>query len=211
MGSNEPPVRLRAISPRWTTLRRRSGQAWVDWLKGAGFLVFHIDVFLVAIAVLLLLNIARSPDHIWVAGVFGRWGLLLVIHGMVTLLIWLIAMLLTEERPGTGTYEAEWSTLPRDMAPEPVVIEPVVIEPVEADGGANHWTPPSENGTTPASPPDEVWTAPDAAPAPANDWHAGFEQRTSWAETSASAWLSRRRRERNATSDGPAQQPQDGA
>jgi len=193
MGSNESPVRLRAIAPRWSTLRRRRGQPWVDWLKGAGFLVFHVDLFLVGIAALLLLNVARSPDHLWITGVFWRWGLLLVIHGMVTLLIWLIGMLLSEERPGAGTYEAEWSPTSHTHTGTSVA-----AEPIDALDGAMPWVAPPEDLNGSSTTAEDGWRTPEPPPAPADEWHAGFGQRTSWAETSASAWLARRRGERGA-------------
>jgi hypothetical protein len=188
MDTNEPSARLRAAPPRWATLRPRQGQPWLDWFKGGGFLVFHIDLFLLGIAALVLVNIARSPGHIWVGGVFWRWGLLLVIHGMVTLLIWLISMLLSEERPGAGTYEAEWSAVPRD-ANRP----PVVVEPVDADTASAPWASSPEPSTSKRAPADGWRAAPEAPPA--DEWHTGFEQRTSWSETTASAWLARRRSE----------------
>lgn len=190
MDTNEPSARLRPVPPRWTTLPSRRGQPWLAWCKGAGFLIFHVDLFLVAIAALLLVNIMRSPDHLWVGGVFWRWGMLLVIHGMVTLLIWLIGLLLNEERPGTGTYEVEWSASPGDgMSPPPVVVEPVEPSPEPV-----RWTPASEprNGAAPAS---DGWHPGDATPLP-GEWYADFEPRTSWSETTASAWLARRWGER---------------
>jgi len=198
MDTNEPSARLTAASPRWSTLRPRRGQPWLDWCKGPGFLVLHIDLFLVAIAALLLLNITRSPDHIWVGGVFWRWGLLLVIHAMATLLIWLIGLLLSEERPGAGTYEAEWSAMPRDGHRPPLIVEPVDVVPETTP-----WTSVAGPGNGMAAQ-DDGWRAGDAT-APNGDWHAGFEQRTSWSETSASAWLARRRSEPAA--EAPAEPP----
>lgn len=201
MGSNESPARLRAALPPWRSLRQGRGQPWVDWLKGAGFLVFHVDLFLVGIAALLLLNVARSPDHLWITGVFWRWGLLLVIHGMVTLLIWLIGMLLSEERPGAGTYEAEWSSRGFTAAP-------IAAEPVEPFDGQPPWVAPPVDRHDPAD--ANGWSAPEPPSAPAGGWHAGFEQRTSWAETSAAAWLARRRAE-PATESGEPDQTRDDA
>lgn len=195
MDINESPPRLRAASPAWASLRPRRGQPWLDWLKGAGFLVFHIDLFLVGIAALLLLNVARSPSHIWVGGVFWRWGLLLVIHGMAALLIWLIGLLLSEERPGAGTYEAEWSASSHDTSRPPVIVEPVEPEPESVT-----WTTAPERPNRP-SPAANGWSAAEPAPA-TSDWQAGFEQRTSWSETTASAWLARHRSEPEPSEDG---------
>lgn len=202
MDGNQPTPRLRAAT--WATLRPRQGHPWLDWLKGAGFLVFHIDLFLVGIAALLLLNISRSPGHIWVGGVMWRWGLLLGIHGMATLLIWLIGLLLSEERPGAGTYEADWSAAPRADGRAPFIIEP---------GGPAPESPPwmagavVQDGDGATAPP---WRPPEPAPAE-SDWQAGFEQRTSWSETTAAAWLSRHRSETDPAGDEAPDSPSDQA
>lgn len=199
MDIHEPPPRLRATTPSWAALRPRRGQPWLAWFKGAGFLVFHIDLFLVGIAALLLLNVARSPAHIWVGGVFWRWGLLLVIHGMAALLIWLIGLLLSEERPGAGTYEAEWSATSRDASRPPVI-----VEPVEPEAGSVTWEAAPERPERSRAAADG-WSA--AEPAAASDWQTGFEQRTSWSETTAAAWLARHRSEPDPSEDGAAETP----
>jgi hypothetical protein len=155
------------------------------WARGFGMLHTHVCVFAVAIVLLLIINMLRSPGNIWADRWIMAWTVLILIHAVAVGILWAIQ---------------QWNT---DLPDEPLHM-----------GSANQWqqadmfawgsAPAIEaqdvtfRVTESASSPDAAWVAePPDAPAWAG-WNAntGSEpapdtERASWKEASAAAWLDR--------------------
>src|SRR5688572_24614451 len=66
----------RGIDPQWGRL----GRGVSTWLLGRGLLSLHVGAFLLAATGLLLLNLIRAPNDLWVEAPLRRWGVVLLLH-----------------------------------------------------------------------------------------------------------------------------------
>lgn len=84
----------------------RLNQAVTSWVTGYGLLSVHIGLYLLAAAILVLINLYRSPDHFHVQGALFIWGIILLIHiGFVVVRTTLArtANQLSSDRQGNAT------------------------------------------------------------------------------------------------------------
>lgn len=175
----------------------------LSWLKGVGFLTAHISVFAVGIVVLLVINLLRSPEDLWVDRAGAAWALLLVIHGVAIGLIWAIELLLKDDDealqvvPSSGwqNTSAPWPQTARMVSPTGA--QQQGANPVPAGNRAElaaqsalRPTPPATDGQQ-GQPVPPGWSA----------WGRGVEQspppdepKASWKE--AATWLTRSGRAR---------------
>jgi hypothetical protein len=58
------------------------------WVFGLGFFSVHLGVFLIGGLALLMLNLYRSPDDLWVGGPLIRWGVVVLIHFLGAVITW---------------------------------------------------------------------------------------------------------------------------
>jgi hypothetical protein len=220
------------------------------WVFGLGFFSLHLGIFLIAGLTLLMINLYRSPDDLWVGGPLLRWGIVVVIHGLGAVVTWAITTAIDaaeETRRETARYEPPQPTpaMPvqpvvpritqapalvpprprfqpghstpveasqagdvrgsghrawRDTPAEPAIHrpsppgwtvmrpgEPVPHAPAPAAAGADThlWTPPAD---VPAATP----VPPSASGAADDDLAATEDNRWTWVEAAAEAWLSKR-------------------
>src|SRR5215217_1015062 len=74
----------RGINPQWGRLGRGVGA----WTLGRGLLSLHIGVYLLTATVLILLNLARSPNDLWFQAPLRRWAVLLLLHAALVVGGW---------------------------------------------------------------------------------------------------------------------------
>lgn len=187
----------------------------LTWLRGVEFLTAHISVFAVGIVALLIINLLRSPEDLWVDRVGAAWAMLLIIHGVGIGLVWAIALLGKDDDEALQVIpSAEWrhtspswpravkvdspaGSHPQSVTPgvarsrEELAAQPARLPvPLSADGQQAHAVPPSwsawGHGSEPSSPADEP--------------------KASWRE--AAVWLTQSDRGRQPTpTEGPPSDP----
>jgi hypothetical protein len=122
------------------------------WVFGLGFFSVHLGIFLIGGLGLLMLNLYRSPDDLWVGGPLLRWGIVVVIHMLGAIVTWAITTAFDAAeatRRGTVAYEPPRPVrvapppapaVPRinEPAPQPRPrFQPALSTPVDAAGGAD--------------------------------------------------------------------------
>lgn len=81
----------------------------LSWLKGIEFLTVHISVFAVGVVALLVINLLRSPQDLWVDRAGAAWAMLLTIHAVSIGLIWAIGLLGKDDHEALQVIpDAEW-------------------------------------------------------------------------------------------------------
>ncbi len=58
------------------------------WVFGLGFFSVHLGIFLIGGLTLLMINLYRSPDDLWVGGPLLRWGVIVLIHFLGAVIAW---------------------------------------------------------------------------------------------------------------------------
>jgi hypothetical protein len=58
------------------------------WVLGPGLLSVHVGVYLFTLVTLILWNLARSPNDVWVDDPLRRWGLVVVFHATAVAAGW---------------------------------------------------------------------------------------------------------------------------
>lgn len=168
----------------------------LSWLKSADGLTVHISVFAVGVVALLVINLLRSPDDLWIDRAGAAWALLLTIHGVGIGLIWAIAQLGNDDHQALQVIpDAEWRRQ-SGAWPAPPHSDPGIAAartaPVPAEGqGAQIAvsvpvrTPPPVTGQfVPPASGWSSWGENGGEPAAAGD-----EPKASWKETAT--WLTR--------------------
>jgi len=144
------------------------------WARGFGMLHAHMCFFAALAVFLFLINIARSPEHIWADKWIMAWTVLILIHAVGVGIVWALG---------------QWSG---DAADEPLQMA-YSARPAQApmiEWGAGETQDAEFRATAPATTPDAAgpsWSGWNAAPesAPADT------ERVSWKQASAAAWLDR--------------------
>lgn len=114
MGTETPERPFESLEwYRAATRPDRSGERGaariVSWFKGIGFLTGHISVFAVGIVALLIVNLLRSPQDLWIDRVGAAWAMLITIHGVAIGLVWAIGLLgKDDDRALQIIPDAEW-------------------------------------------------------------------------------------------------------
>jgi len=58
------------------------------WIFGFGFFSVHLGIYLIGGLTLLMINLYRSPDDLWVGGPLVRWGVVVLIHLLGAIITW---------------------------------------------------------------------------------------------------------------------------
>lgn len=58
------------------------------WIFGFGFFSVHLGIYLIGGLTLLMINLYRSPDDLWVGGPLVRWGVVVLIHLLGAIVTW---------------------------------------------------------------------------------------------------------------------------
>ncbi|CAN5506870.1 hypothetical protein BH09CHL1_BH09CHL1_33490 [soil metagenome] len=58
------------------------------WIFGFGFFSVHLGIYLIGGLSLLMVNLYRSPDDLWVGGPLVRWGVIVLIHLLGAIVTW---------------------------------------------------------------------------------------------------------------------------
>lgn len=58
------------------------------WVFGLGFFSVHLGIFLIGGLALLMVNLYREPDDLWVGGPLLRWGMVVLIHFLGAVITW---------------------------------------------------------------------------------------------------------------------------
>lgn len=58
------------------------------WIFGFGFFSLHLGIYLIGGLTLLMINLYRSPDDLWVGGPLVRWGVVVIIHLLGAIVTW---------------------------------------------------------------------------------------------------------------------------
>jgi hypothetical protein len=117
------------------------------WIFGFGFFSVHLGIYLIGGLTLLMVNLYRSPDDLWVGGPLLRWGVVVVIHFLGAVVTWAVTtvmdvakttrretMLREPYRPLTAS-PAPYTTMPPNnepAAPPRPRFQPALSTPVEA-------------------------------------------------------------------------------
>lgn len=172
------------------------GARALSWLKSADCLTVHISVFAVGIVTLLVINLLRSPDDLWIDRAGAAWALLLTIHGVGIGLLWAIAQLGNDDHQALQVIpDAEWrrrSGAWQVAKHDPPTVSVTRTAPVPDEGQREHTTVsapvrPSLPVTGQFSPPSTGWSSWEengGRTEPGND-----EPKASWKETAT--WLTR--------------------
>lgn len=185
----------------------------LSWLKSADCLTVHISVFAVGLVALMVFNLLRSPDDLWIDRAGAAWALLLTIHGVGIGLLWAVSQLGNDDDQALQVIpdvesrrrSGSWPVAKPDGPASPVS----PIGPVPADGHGERSivpapvrTPPPVTGQFPSpSPGWSSWGSNGGGPAPSSD-----EPKASWKETAS--WLTRGGQGR---SPAPVDKPMDDA
>lgn len=173
----------------------------MSWLKGIGFLSAHISVFAVGIVALLIINLLRSPQDLWVDRAGAAWAMLLTIHAVAIGLVWAIGLLGKDDHQALQIVpDAEWrrpsASWPQAASSVPATATSPGEIPAPASGKADTAVqparpeaPPSDGHRTQPVPPGWSSWGQEAERPPASD-----EPRVSWKE--AASWLARTTRTR---------------
>lgn len=165
-----------------------------EWARGFGMLHAHLCVYAVISVLLLLLNLLRSPEHIWADKWIMAWTVLILIHAVGVGIVWAIALwnadtpdealLMTAPPAPPRSAIDEWgSDLAQDVefrASDPTA---EIRAPEDASLAWTGWNADAEAGTAPA--PDRV----------------------SWKQASAAAWLERSNGQADIAHDAPEDKP----
>lgn len=92
------------------------------WVFGLGFFSVHLGIFLIGGLALLMFNLYRSPDDLWVGGPLLRWGIVVFIHMLGAIVTWAI----------TTAIDAAEATRRESIAYEPPRPAPVMPPPPTA-------------------------------------------------------------------------------
>lgn len=150
----------------------------VRLLTGGGLLRAHISVFAVTIVALMVLNLLRTPESIWVDRVLMGWTIILLIHGLVVGGFWAFHL---------------WNA---DDPDEPVLIGNGQWQqaPMFGWGAPNTPSPEAREAQFRVAEPP-----PQAGPQPWADWTNAApaaetleSERASWSEATVASWLERR-------------------
>jgi hypothetical protein len=233
------------------------------WVFGLGFFSVHLGIFLIAGLALLMLNLYRSPDDLWVGGPLLRWGIVVVIHGLGAVVTWAITTALDAAEATKRATAPHLPARPAPPLPQPTPAVPRIADPVTQPrarfqpgvstpvavtdvgerrfGGRDVSNEPSEPTTHRASPPGwsvvrsaepapapslhatpttapPTWAIPASAktpvpavpatpPAVEDDGAALADNRWTWVEAAAEAWLSNRPEKPAGNSDPPKDTP----
>lgn len=172
------------------------GARALSWLKSADFLTVHISAFAIGIVTLLVINLLRSPDDLWVDRAGAAWALLLTIHGVGIGLLWAIGQLGNDDHQALQVIpDREWQGRPGSWPVakhDPPTVSVTPAAPVPDEGQRGHTAVsapvrPSLPVTGQFSPPSTGWSFwgdNGGRPNPADD-----EPKASWKETAT--WLTR--------------------
>lgn len=60
------------------------------WIFGFGFFSVHLGIYLIGGLTLLMINLYRSPEDLWVGGPLLRWGVVVIIHLLGAIVTWAV-------------------------------------------------------------------------------------------------------------------------
>jgi len=194
------------------------GRGALRWLRGLPFLRAHISLYALAIVALFALNLVRSPGSLWIDNVALAWAALLVVHAACAGLIWAIGLLRESEReeardqtwavarlqaPRNEPQEAEYRMAAAESAPDtPIAAEVPTWQPAAPTptvtptpkSAAAETDAPADSPAVEASPPTKSspWSGWEPrSPADIAREAEASQERASWKEAAAAAWLAR--------------------
>jgi hypothetical protein len=116
------------------------------WIFGFGFFSVHLGIYLIGGLTLLMINLYRSPDDLWVGGPLLRWGVVVVIHFLGAVVTWAVTTAMDvakttrrelnsrEPYQPLTTLASSQTTLPpvnEPVAPPRPRFQPAVSTPIE--------------------------------------------------------------------------------
>ncbi|MEZ4497634.1 MAG: 2TM domain-containing protein [Thermomicrobiales bacterium] len=118
------------------------------WVFGLGFFSVHLGIYLIGGLTLLMINLYRSPDDLWVGGPLIRWGVIVVIHFLGAVITWAV----TTAFDAAEANRRQVPPMPRNIpvaqragafAPQPSVAQPpaYMMPPVEPAPPRRRFSP----------------------------------------------------------------------
>ena len=118
------------------------------WVFGLGFFSVHLGIYLIGGLTLLMINLYRSPDDLWVGGPLIRWGVIVVIHFLGAVITWAV----TTAFDAADANRRQVPPMPRNIpvaqragafAPQPSVAQPpaYMMPPVEPAPPRRRFSP----------------------------------------------------------------------
>jgi hypothetical protein len=116
------------------------------WIFGFGFFSVHLGIYLIGGLTLLMINLYRSPDDLWVGGPLLRWGVVVVIHFLGAVVTWAVTTVMDVAKTTRREFNSRepyqpltmpsttQTTLPpvnEAMAPPRPRFQPAVSTPIE--------------------------------------------------------------------------------
>lgn len=155
------------------------------WARGFGMLHAHICVFAVAIVLLLLINLLRTPDSVWADRWIMAWTVLILIHAVAIGILWAIQQWNTDLSDEPLQMESSHPWRQANMfawgSPDAAEAQDVTYRRTDSPpANADAWI-----AARPEAPTWSGWSAENGSePGPGTE-------RASWKEASAAAWLDR--------------------
>jgi hypothetical protein len=168
---------------------------WLTRLRSFSAVQAHISLFALGSVLLLAMNLVRSPCDVRADTWIAIWGLIVIMHAVVTGIASLVMQLVAGDDELRPTSEVRWDPmrtwqLPAAPPGTPVVGPIPVMEqapppPAVESVREDHTAPAPEPAAGPSAPSSWGIFEP-REPAPASG------ERASWMEAAPAAWLARR-------------------
>lgn len=100
------------------------------WIFGFGFFSVHLGIYLIGGLTLLMINLYRSPDDLWVGGPLVRWGVVVLIHLLGAIVTWAVTTVMDVAK-----------VTRREANARPLYQPPVAVSPEPAASLANEPMP----------------------------------------------------------------------
>jgi cytoskeletal protein RodZ len=131
-----------------------SASRFARWIFGLGFFAVHLGIFLIGGLALLMFNLYRSPDDLWIGGPLIRWGIVVLIHFLGAVITWAF----------TTAFDAAEATR-RESAPIPRTLPPSRRIAATAPQPSASYPPSNVMPPTESEPPRRRFSPTRSAPA----------------------------------------------
>lgn len=102
------------------------------WIFGFGFFSVHLGIYLIGGLTLLMINLYRSPDDLWVGGPLVRWGLLVIIHLLGAIVTWAMTTVMDVAKTTRRELNSREPYQPKTPSPMSQNMMPPANEPMSA-------------------------------------------------------------------------------
>jgi hypothetical protein len=161
---------------------------WLSRARSFSAVRAHISLFAVGSVLLLAINLMRAPGNVGADRWIAIWGLIVIMHAVVTGIAWLVMQLIAADDELRPASEVRWDPMRTWRLPTAAPGTPFVgpIPLIDQAMPTNGVAPDPQVGMATEPPPPSGWrTVEPEQAAPVSS------ERASWSEAAAAAWLAR--------------------